>query len=222
MCYEMVKEGRHDAAFWWSYDTFSNSDRTGLINEGCKDVSKTKVDKIFTEVFGYSSFINPNKYKDLAVCKSNLQSAHDGKIVQCPAKPIKGKIYQRLIDNRQRNNPFVVLDIRVFIGGGIFMVINKYRAIKGRFKDGSKDAKMMNVNEVFTKKAQEKIVEFCDKFGLDFGEIDILRDSDGKIYIIDVNNIAGSGVFGRLSPKEALKAQQIYYNEFKKICKLKS
>jgi hypothetical protein len=35
----------------------------------------------------------------------------------------------------------------------------------------------------------ENIIMYCQKIGLEYGEIDILRsDDDGKIYIIDVNN----------------------------------
>ena len=48
---------------------------------------------------------------------------------------------------------------------------------------------MANVSNLFTEKEVEKIIQFCEKIGLDYGEIDILRDrGDQRIYIVDVNN----------------------------------
>ena len=36
---------------------------------------------------------------------------------------------------------------------------------------------------------KEKILLFCRRMGLDYGELDMLRDrEDGRLYIVDVNN----------------------------------
>ena len=42
---------------------------------------------------------------------------------------------------------------------------------------------------VFTKEELEKIITFCQKMGLDYGELDSIRNStDQKLYIVDANN----------------------------------
>lgn len=48
---------------------------------------------------------------------------------------------------------------------------------------------MVPVTSVFSGIEKEKILAFTEKFGLDYGEVDVLRDNDdGRLYVIDVNN----------------------------------
>jgi D-alanine-D-alanine ligase-like ATP-grasp enzyme len=52
-------------------------------------------------------------------------------------------------------------------------------------------------------------------FGLDFGEIDLIRNnSDGRLYILDVNNMAGNAMFKHM-PKDLInKIMQAYTDHF--------
>ena len=67
-----------------------------------EDISKTHVSRVFESVFGYSLAIDPLTYEGPAVCKSELNGTHDGKIVQCPipAQEVEpGSVYQRFVDS---------------------------------------------------------------------------------------------------------------------------
>ena len=209
---------KYNVAFWWSYDTISSGITRCILNEGCKDVSKTRVDEIFEQVFGYSTFVDPLTYKGKMVQKSDLQSIHDGKIINKPIKKrVKGQIYQRLIDNRVSD--WVIRDLRIFYSDGITMVIRKHRNFNKRFKGNSIRSELIPIGKAFTKEEQEKIVEFCVEFGLDFGELDIIRDKGGKMYIIDVNNVAGRGAIRTLKIKDQIRVKQLYKQSFIIICK---
>ena len=54
--------------------------------------------------------------------------------------------------------------------------------------------------------------EFCEKMGLDLGEIDAIRDnSTGKLYIIDVNDIPGGAVFEHIKEGKNVERQLAYF-----------
>lgn len=187
-----------------------------IINGKCLDISKERVDEIFTEVFGYSSFVEPTTFDGLCVKKSNINATHDGQVLQCPTNDIeKGFVYQRLIDN-QVDDEFVC-DVRVLIiGQDIPCVLFKYRLLSDRFKNIRK-AEIRDVNEVFEIDEIDKIKFFCDKIGLDYGELDVLRDNHNKkMYIVDCNTTP----YGRsyLSDKDwekyYLTLSESFYKQF--------
>lgn len=167
-----------------------------VINFNCKDISKTKVDNLHEEVFGYATVVDPQKYEGKCVKKNILNAKHDGIILDCPIKekPEEGFIYQILIDNQYDEH--VVEDIRVsIIGKKIPLTILKYKPVNKRFggfrknQDGIKAPVVKEPIEVLSKDEQSKIIELCQKIGLETGELDALRNrNDGKIYVIDINN----------------------------------
>ena len=56
-----------------------------------------------------------------------------------------------------------------------------------------------NINSVFSKQEQILILDFCKGMGIEFADLDILRDNGtGKLYIVDVNNIAANTIFSKL------------------------
>src|SRR6056297_2076305 len=68
-----------------------------FINGRCIDISKSRVHKAFHEAFGYSIDVDPTKYDGLLVSKSNVNSKHDGYIIQGPIKEREsGRVYERL------------------------------------------------------------------------------------------------------------------------------
>lgn len=187
---------KFDLAFKWQDATFLPSDsflqnlakQTEVLNANCHDISKSHVDKIFQEVFGYSSIVNPLIFRGKIVRKSNMNGTHDGKIMDYPIKEIEsGYIYQKLINNEVDEN--FVQDIRVTIfKNEIPYLVLKYRPIKNRFNEKSY-AKIAEVKDVFSQEEIDKIIIFAQRIGLDYGDLDILRDrEDNKIYIIDANN----------------------------------
>ncbi|MBD2196488.1 MULTISPECIES: hypothetical protein [Calothrix] len=187
---------KFDLAFKWQDSTFSQPDnflqklaaRTEVFNINCNDISKNHVDKIFKDIFGYSSLVDPFTFKGKIVRKSNMNATHDGKIIDAPLEETEsGYLYQKLIHNEVDEN--FVQDIRVTIfKDKITYLALKYRPIQNRFNIKSY-AKISAPEEIFTQEEIKKIINFARTIGLDYGDLDILRDrEDNKIYIIDANN----------------------------------
>lgn len=169
-----------------------NSTSTTLINMECNDVSKERVGKIFEQTFGYSLSVDPENYAGKCVMKSDWNGLHIGEVIDCPTKKRKNNfVYQKLINN-EINNEFVE-DIRVPIfKNTIPFVYLKHRPINQRLVDrkhSNKKVAMTDVDNVLSQLDINNILSFCQNMGLDYGEVDVLRNKeDGKIYIVDVNN----------------------------------
>lgn len=178
--------------FHWDYKDV-NEGHEGWINGRCKNVEKWYVDKIFTEVFGYSSLVDPSK-PGICVRKDNKQFSHSGMLMATPCKIEEGYIYQRYINN-------VIGDwrevIRILIAKkDILILIKKQKNLifdKGDYSSVRPDWELKSIN--FREK--ENIIEFADKIGLDWGEMDAIRDKE-KLYVIDVNNIPGYQALDKL------------------------
>jgi len=191
--------------------------KTHVINYLCNDISKKRVEKIFKEVFGYQTAIDPEKFKGEYVKKSDSNAVHDGKVMTQPTKPENGYIYQKLINNVYNNT---IVDIRVtIVGNTIPYICERYRSVEDRF-DNTQKAKLFDVNEKLSASEIEKVRIFAKKFGLEYGEIDTIRDSnDKKLYIVDVNNTPAGPRPGRHITKTEYKIYlsklcQAFSNEF--------
>jgi len=167
-----------------------------IVNMYCPDVSKRQVSAAFEKVFGYSVSIDPRVYQGKCVMKSNWNGLHAGQILDCPtAIPDVEFVYEKLINNETGDG--FVEDIRVPIfKNTIPFVYIKQRAIDDRLVDRKHTAKNVKLSEVSTYLSDQeiqKILQFCKVLGVEYGEIDVLRNrNDGKIYIVDVNpNPAG-------------------------------
>lgn len=158
-----------------------------VLNIGCTDISKNKVDTVHLQVFGYNTFIDPTKHSGIAVRKSDINALHDGEIIDCPIEKVDpSSVYQLLLDNVFDEN--YVVDYRVpVIGGQIPLVYKKFKEHRVRFTNEVHHASMHETNDVFSKDEQAKIVQFAKAMQVDFCEFDVLRHSDGRIFIIDVN-----------------------------------
>lgn len=160
-----------------------------IINIKSSNISKIYVDKVFNDVFGYCTTIDPTKYKGKIVRKSDLNAKHDGEILNGPIQNIDNhSIYQILIDNAL--NDELVEDIRVpVIKNTLDFAYIKQRDIKERFKNTTVKTDYVNINSVLSENEIKLINLFCDKLNFEFGELDILRNkNDNKIYIVDINN----------------------------------
>ena len=55
-----------------------------LVNFGCQDVSKTTVAEAFARAAGYTLRVDPTTYEGRMVEKSELNAAHDGRVLEGP------------------------------------------------------------------------------------------------------------------------------------------
>lgn len=184
-------------------------DRRLVLNSICNNVQKSYIDDLFKITFGYSSLADVTKI-GYCVKKSENQSAHDGEITRTPCLKEPGYLYQKLIDNRMSIN--MVYDIRVpVIMKELPCVFIKAKNIDGTFEN-SLTSKLKywydKIENWLTKQEIEKIKEFSQLFGLDIGELDILRDnSTGLIYITDVNTTPGAGLFDHIENGNKIKLE---------------
>ena len=178
-------------------DTHSHlRETTSFINGKCLDISKVRVENVFRDIFGYSMMIDPRTHIGSYVKKSDTNGLHDGQILTEPTEPESGYVYQKLINNLVDKDR--VRDIRVLvIGATIPFITYRYRSTQTRFHHTSEIAVTVPENE-FSPAEIETILRFCNTFGVDYGELDILRDNDdGKIYIVDVNITCGGPMPGK-------------------------
>lgn len=178
-----------------------------LLNAGCRDISKVNVARHFRAVFGYGCDVDPLAYPGPCVEKSNQNARHDGRIVFGPSvTPRAGAVYQRVINNIVAGG--MVEDIRVpVIGGAVPFAYLKYRPRAVRF-DSSKNAavRLCAAQDVLSADEMVAIGAFAQRMGLDYGELDVLRDrDDGRIYILDANKTP-AGPSYRLPGADARRA----------------
>ena len=158
-----------------------------VINIQSVDISKKHVDEVFEQVFGYAMSVNPETYTGACVRKSDTNAVHDGKVIECPTPREKGYVYQKLIDTKQNNGKAMDLRLHVF-NGNVSIVLKRYKNPNDIFNI-TVDAMFADLKEVLNEKELEHIETFCTTLGIDYGELDALRDNtDGKLYIVDANN----------------------------------
>jgi len=159
-----------------------------LINFGCTDISKSRVAEASELAFGYPLAVDPETYVGPAVEKSQVNAAHDGRIVQCPTPALPGRAYQRVIDNTAPN-PDLVQDLRTsIVGGKPVCVFIKRRPVTKRFQNTNVEVRMQKPEQVFSPAEIAKICAFTQALNLDWGGVDVLRDrGDGRLYIVDAN-----------------------------------
>ena len=185
----------YDVGFFFTDQTFSSPKDYGpvcpsFINHRCTDISKQNVQDVFENIFGYSLAIDPTVYDGPAIAKSNQNAKHDGRVVTCPIDAPGGDtVYQKRVDNRVEGDVF--LDYRTtIVGDAVPTVVCKYwKCDDGKMPGTVVEAEAAQAHDVFTAEEVETIRQFAHAIGLDFGELDVLRDhDDGRIYIVDVNS----------------------------------
>lgn len=162
-----------------------------LINARCTDISKRKIEKTMEEVLGYSLAIDPLTYVGKAVCKSDTNSLHDGMVIDCPiAARDTSKVYEVLIDNSISEK--AVEDIRVVIVGSRLVIVYLKRRWKHqRFLNTNFEVVAVEPSSVLSESEIQTVLKFAKAIGLDFGEMDVLRDRPtGKLYIVDASKNA--------------------------------
>lgn len=156
-------------------------------NFGCADISKSRVAQAFETAFGYPLRIDPATWSGPAVAKSEVNGAHDGRIVTCPCDPEPGLVYQRLVDTVGDDG--LAEDLRVScVAGRVVNVVVKRRPAAARFLPPNATAVAADPATLFDAGELAGIARFCAVMGADWCALDVLRDRhDGRIYIVDLN-----------------------------------
>jgi hypothetical protein len=210
---------RHRDATFYDPSVDGVPDVVPMINRSIADISKKHVDRIFSEVFGYSLMLDPALHRGKAVEKSDANARHDGRIILCPIpkSEIKsGCIYQKIVNNKAGLNE--VRDLRVVVHGDqIPLIYQKYRPIATRFSNTNTRVELGDPDTLFSAEELEKIRQFAKRIGLDYGELDVLRDRDtGKLYIVDAN-ITPWGPPNGLSFQDQKKALEKLVDTFQQM-----
>ena len=159
-----------------------------LLNFCCDDISKTTVAHAFERASGYSLAVDPTTHQGRMVEKSELNAAHDGRVLEGPLdEPLPGKTYQRLVDNEIEGG--LVEDLRCcIVAGSPVIVFRKRRPLERRFLNENVQVLLDEPRNCYTADEIGVIERFAAEIGLDWGGVDVLRDrSTGRIYIVDAN-----------------------------------
>src|ERR1700687_4341423 len=196
------KADKSPVIFIWEDSTFSRHpvptvpNGAFVVNRDCRDISKSLVGQLHLEVFGYHAEIDPLSYMAQMVAKSEENGAHSGKIVTGPLLSKEpGWTYQRVINNTSDGLALFsagagkAIDFRVLIFGGVRQrAYIKFRDIRSRFGNVNDLVEFVDVDTLFSRSEIDKLNEFCKRIGLDYGEIDVVRDAGSNlIFVLDVN-----------------------------------
>lgn len=160
-----------------------------VLNLACRDISKRRVDEVSRAVFGYGLCVDPTTYEGRCVRKSDDNGDHDKTaIIQGPIECVdEDCVYQPLVDNRYDEH--LVYDIRVQIcGDRMPLVFLRFRSLDRRFSSDLSEA-VYAPRACLSDDEIEKLHTLASYMGLDFGDIDAVRDAgNGRLYVVDVNN----------------------------------
>jgi hypothetical protein len=183
----------HDVHIFWSYTPKSiepdsiTLDSPKVINRGCWNVSKEKVNSIFNDFS-----IDPELHEGWCVEKADLQGRHDlHRIVKCPTRKREGFIYQRYIEDKRGA---LYIKYRIYYAGGIGHILKQgKRSIFGspNWRTDYVWHEWVDKYTIFPGKAELELNAKCKQFGFDYGDIDFLME-DGKPVIIDINNVVSA------------------------------
>ena len=182
-------EQAHDVVFYWNYDkevtalhpVIENAD--SVINKGCYDISKKRTAQYFDNLT-----IDPQTYTGLAVRKKDIQCSKDDELIQCPCECDEGYICRRYIETRVDG---VYHTYRLFYMNAIVMLAVVLNPGDFNNKSGERTIERRDIKIIPSAKRHD-IVNGCKAMGVDYCEIDLLRDvNTGEWFVIDINNIAG-------------------------------
>jgi hypothetical protein len=215
--------GRADLVIYWEDCTFRSNceaierlaENERVVNLRSKDIGKHHVADVFQNVFGYNLEVNPGEYRGPMVVKADRNACSVGEIIYGPADEKPGFVYQRLINNIVDG---FLEEIRVPVFGSLLPYCLLQRIpLKYRFTLERGSGVICEVNEVLGPTEIDLIRRFCNVLGLDYGELDVLRDADDqRLYIVDVNNTP----FGPMNRRLAIKSlfDRISWNALGRMC----
>jgi hypothetical protein len=159
---------------------------TPTLNARCLDISKSTVDRLWHEVSRRGLSLDPFTTSGPMVAKSERNGMHDGRILSGPLRNRRpGVVYQRLVDNRQGDD-FVWMR-PVILGGRIVLIYHKSVPLDDRFSSRASPRTRLAEPDSISPDETDSILELAARIGVDYGEMDVLRDADGALYVVDVN-----------------------------------
>lgn len=183
-----------DTGTWFSPRAARQLPETAM-NRRCIDISKSTVDALWAQAAGYSITVDPLTTDGQFVVKPVLNGKHAGRIVMGPiGRRQPGMVYQRLVDGRLPPgsdgsvSESRILQMRVVIlGSRIILAYAKWRPYPNWFT-GTEVTLPRPSDELLSAAEQELLLRFADLIGLEYGELDTLRDREsGLIYVVDAN-----------------------------------
>lgn len=188
---------RFDAVIYWSYHKLKRpldnvlrrlQKEYHVVNIGGWDITKTRNEQVMKEIFGYNTIIDPRKEK-IFLEKSELQGAHDMKIMTRFRGFRDRCLYVKLLDTSLNG---MYRDFRIYVfGNRILLVITKDKTPGDRFA-GAIRARVKayyDASDLFSQDEIDKICAYCRIYMTEFTELDAARDKDGRLYILDNNNM---------------------------------
>jgi hypothetical protein len=156
------------------------------LNRACTDISKTTVDRIWAEICGYSISVNPLWTTGPFVVKPDENGRRAGRVVEGPLKDRRpGFVYQELIDSRDAGR---IWSMRVAVMSG--RVVNAYLKWRpdGSWFRGHEVTVPTPADQLFSANELALLLEFVRQIGMEYGELDVLREKgSGRIYVVDAN-----------------------------------
>lgn len=174
------------------------AERMPVWNLDCVDISKRRVDAVMREVFGWGVEIDPCSYRGPCAIKTDENARGRGFVRMAPlaaAEIERQYVYQRLIPCHEHGRP-VNYRVPVIDGRIPICYVLERAPMVDHLKVEAVGCRLAEADELFDADEQAKILELCARMGLDFGELDVLRDDgDGRVHVIDVNKTpAGMGL----------------------------
>jgi hypothetical protein len=184
------------------------------INVRCLDVSKSRVNEEWERVAGYPLAVDPLVTSGSIVVKPEENARHAGVIVEGPIeRRRRGHVYQRLVDCRVGDQ---IVQLRaVIIGPHIALAYEKFRPYPNWFT-GTQKTIPRKPDELFSTTEQQTLLGFAAAMGLDYGELDVLRDQhSGLIYVVDANRTPARP--HQLAPEDQASVYDIQAEAFREL-----
>jgi hypothetical protein len=180
-----------DLVFAWHTGTYlSPKDVARLpadaLNRGCVDISKSTVDQAWAKAAGYSISVDPTTFEGRMVVKPEANGVRGGRIVNAPIGESKrGFVYQRLVDCQVGDR---IETTRPMIFRGALLVVYQKSRAKDDWFAGIERVAVAAAADCFSAEEMDALLRFCTLIGMDYGELDVVRDSkSGLIYVVDAN-----------------------------------
>ena len=151
-----------------------------------RDLRKSTLEAAHVRALGYGMEVDPATHAGPLVEKSEENAAHDGRVVTGPVpRPRPGHVYQRLVHSERPGGRVEQLRVAV-VGGTLPVLYVKTRPREERFASRCDDARLADPETFLSGSEQAGLLRLADEMGLDFGELDVLRDDeDGRLYVVD-------------------------------------
>lgn len=183
--------GEADLTVAWHTGTWisaRDADRLppNALNGRCLDIAKSTVDDLWAKAAGYSIVVEPTTWRGQMVVKPQANAVRGGRIVDGPLAAARaGVAYERLVDSRAGAR---IHSTRAFVARGeVILAYDRWRPYPHWFQ-GPEETTPVAAHEAYSPDECATLVRFARLIGLDFGEIDVVRDNDsGLIYGVDAN-----------------------------------